>query len=99
MKSLHIVALIVAGFIAALLPACNKDSASQRIKVSFVSNNAEEFWTIAEAGTKKAAEEFNVDVLFRRPATGTAAEQKDIIEDLLAQRVQAMAISVNDPKN
>src|SRR5262249_22379930 len=64
-----------------------------------VSNNAEEFWTIAEAGTKKAAEEFNVDVLFRRPATGTAAEQKDIIEDLLAQRVQAMAISVNDPKN
>ena len=34
-----------------------------------------------------------------RPLTGTAAEQKTIIEDLLAQQVQAIAISVNDPVN
>jgi ribose transport system substrate-binding protein len=78
---------------------------SEKIKVGFVSNNAEEFWTIAEAGTQKAVDDLrkennvDVEVLFRRPLTGTAAEQKDIIEDLMAQQVQAIAISVNDPVN
>jgi ribose transport system substrate-binding protein len=87
---------------ACLVPACqgSRDSSGgQKIKVAFVSNNAEEFWTIAEAGTHKAAEELGVEVLFRRPPTGTAAEQKEIIEDLLTQQVKAMAISVNDPTN
>jgi ribose transport system substrate-binding protein len=81
--------------------ACNSQQSTgdQKIKVGFVSNNAEEFWTIAEAGTKKAASEFAADVFFRRPLTGTAAEQKNIIEDLMAQQVQAIAISVNDPVN
>ena len=71
----------------------------ERIKVGFVSNNAAEFWTIAEKGTEKAAEEFKVDVHFLRPPTGTAAEQKSMIDDLLTQDVKAIAISVNDPKN
>jgi ribose transport system substrate-binding protein len=70
-----------------------------KIKVGFVSNNAAEFWTIAEAGTAKAAREFDVDVAFLRPPNGTAAEQKSMIEDLLTQDVKAIAISVNDPKN
>jgi ribose transport system substrate-binding protein len=85
--------------LAALAGLAGCDSAAKKTKVAFVSNNAEEFWTIAEAGTKKAAGELGVEVLFRRPANGTAAEQKDIIEDLVAQGVQGVAISVNDPKN
>lgn len=72
---------------------------SDRTKVAFVSNNSAEFWTIAEAGTRKAAEEFGVEVLFRRPKTPTAAAQKEIIEDLLARGVKGIAISVNDPIN
>lgn len=71
----------------------------QRLKVAFVSNNPEDFWTIAEAGTRKASEELGVDVVFKRPQNGTAAEQKQIIEDLLARRVQAIAVSVIDPDN
>jgi len=70
-----------------------------RIKVGFVSNNIAEFWNIAEAGTRKAAGEFAVEVLFRRPKTPTAAAQKEIIEDLITQGVQALAISVIDPDN
>jgi ribose transport system substrate-binding protein len=70
-----------------------------RIKVGFVTNNPAEFWNIAEAGTRKAAAEFGVEVLFRRPKSGTAADQKVIIEDLLTQGVQALAISVVDPVN
>jgi len=69
------------------------------IKVGFVSNNAEDFWSIAEAGTIKAANDFGVEVLFRRPQSGTAADQQIIIKDLLTQGVQAIAISVNAPED
>ncbi len=99
MKSLRTLGLLAVAVVVAALPACTRNAGPQRTKVAFVSNNAEEFWTIAEAGTKKAADQLNVEVLFRRPATGTAAEQKEIIEDLLTQQVQGIAISVNDPKN
>jgi ribose transport system substrate-binding protein len=67
--------------------------------VAFISNNPFEFWTIAERGTEKARAEFNVNVEFRRPARGTAAEQKQIIEDLLAKGVKGIAISPNDAAN
>lgn len=105
MKLLRLGRLLTACLAVVGLPACQSSTdkgpaaTSVRPKVAFVSNNAEEFWTIAEAGTQKAAREFNVEVLFRRPLTGSAAEQKDIIEDLVTQRVAALAISVNDPKN
>jgi ribose transport system substrate-binding protein len=75
------------------------DDGGNKIKVGFVSNNAEEFWAIAEAGTRAAAKDIACQVLFRRPKAGTAAEQKNIIEDLLTQGVQAIAISVVDPVN
>jgi ribose transport system substrate-binding protein len=88
---------ILGALAVALLPACS--GGSGKTKVGFVSNNAAEFWTIAEAGTQQAAKELDVEVLFRRPPNGTAAEQKDIIEDLLTRRVKALAISVNDPEN
>lgn len=68
-------------------------------KIGFVTNNAEQFWNIAEAGTRKAEKDLGVEVIFRRPGTGTAGEQKEIIEDLLTQDVKGIAISVNDPKN
>jgi len=80
-----------------LAAGCSRESGA--LKVGFVTNNAEQFWTIAEAGTAEAAKKYGVEVLFRRPQNGTAAEQKSIIEDLLSQDVKAIAISVNDPKN
>jgi ribose transport system substrate-binding protein len=70
-----------------------------KIKVAFVSNNTHEFWSIAEAGTRKAAADLGVEVIFKRPKSGTAADQKAIIEDLMTQGVQAIAISVIDPEN
>lgn len=79
--------------------ASEESSGGQRVKVGFVSNNVAEFWTIAEAGTRKAAEELGVEVLFRRPKNASANDQKEIIEDLLTQGVKAIAISVIDPVN
>ena len=44
---------------ATALPGCGRSSSTSpsKIKVGFVTNNPHEFWTIAEAGTKKAGDE------------------------------------------
>ncbi|HOX38804.1 MAG TPA: sugar-binding protein [Candidatus Brocadiia bacterium] len=74
-------------------------AAAKKIEVAFVTNNASDFWTIARAGTDKAAAEFGVSVQFRIPAQGTAQEQQQIIEDLMAKGVSGLAISPKDPAN
>lgn len=56
------------------------------------------FWTIAEKGAKKAGEEFGAEVDVRMPANG-AADQKRMVEELLARGVDGIAFSPADPKN
>jgi ribose transport system substrate-binding protein len=69
-------------------------------KLAFVTNNASDFWTIARRGTEKAAAELkDISVEFRIPSDGTAAEQKRIVDDLLAKGIAGIAISPCDPKN
>jgi ribose transport system substrate-binding protein len=69
-------------------------------KFAFVTNNASDFWTIARRGTEKAdAELTDVTVEFRMPPDGTAADQKRIVDDLLAKGIDAIAISPVDPAN
>lgn len=72
---------------------------AKKIRVAFVTNNASDFWKIAEAGTKKAAMEFGVDVAFRIPSKGTAEEQQQILQDLVTSGVSGIAISPKDPSN
>ena len=78
--------------------------AGEAIKVLFVSNNPEEFWSIAEAGTRKAVKDLskkgiNVQVSFQRPDKADAAIQQRIVEDELNHGVKAVAISIIDPVN
>jgi len=69
-------------------------------RLAFVTNNASDYWTIARKGTEKAdAELADITVEFRMPGNGTAAEQKGIIDDLLAKGVSGIAISPKDPAN
>ena len=69
-------------------------------KLAFVTNNASSFWVIARAGTAKAAADIpNIEVDFRIPSDGTAAAQQSLVDDLLANRVEGVAISPVDPKN
>jgi len=69
-------------------------------KLAFVTNNASDFWTIARRGTEKADQELaDVTVEFRIPPDGTAAEQKRIVDDLLAKGIDGIAISPVDPAN
>lgn len=85
--------------LSVLLPlGCNQKSGGKRL--AFVTNNASDFWTIARKGTEKADEELpDVTVEFKIPGDGTAAEQKRIIDDLLAKGVEGIAISPVDPAN
>ena len=74
-------------------------SAKKR-KLAFVTNNAATFWTIARAGCAEAAQTLgNVEVDFRIPSTGGAAEQQQILDDLLAKGVDGIAVSPIDPVN
>ena len=85
---------------AAVLVAtgCNRKSSSSHT-LAFVTNNASDFWTIARKGTEKAdAERADITVQFRL-GDGTAAGQKRIVEDLLANGVDGIAISPVDPAN
>jgi ribose transport system substrate-binding protein len=111
MKKIQLIALAVC--VAALLPGCGKkeeastsaDNSSapapaKKLKLAFVSNNASPFWTIARAGCDDAAKELgNVDVDFRIPSSGGAAEQQQILDDLLAKGVDGIAASPIDPAN
>ncbi len=72
---------------------------SGKLRLAFVTNNASDFWKIAEAGTTKAAEELGCDVLFRIPSRGTAEEQQSIVQDLIVSGVKGIAISPKDPQN
>jgi len=74
--------------------------AGTKHKLAFVTNNASDFWIIARKGTEKAAKDNpNIEVEFRIPSDGTAAEQQRVVDDLLAKGIQGIAISPVDPAN
>jgi len=109
-KSIRLISACVCTLLLTLLFAACKPSTSgtntagagsgTKHKLAFVTNNPSEFWTIARKGTEKAAKEIpDIEVEFRIPAGGTAAEQQSIIDDLLANGVKGIAISPVDPKN
>lgn len=85
------------GLAAVLLAATGCPRSTER--VAFVSNNAEEFWTIAERGCDKAAADLGISAVFRRPPNGTKEEQQQIIEDLLNTGIKGIAVSPNDAAN
>jgi ribose transport system substrate-binding protein len=79
---------------------CAPEAPGTHLKVAFVTNNASDFWTIARKGVEKADCELgDVDVQFKLPGQGTAAEQKGIIDDLVSTGINGIAISPVDPDN
>src|SRR5215216_1348928 len=93
--------LILAGCQPGPSPTNNIGSGSGTThKLAFVTNNASDFWIIARKGTEKAMADIpTIDVEFRIPSDGTAAEQQRVVDDLLAKGIKGIAISPVDPAN
>ena len=92
-------ALLLAGCQQSTTPA-GGGAAGGKHKLAFVTNNASDFWVIARKGTEKAVAEIpNIEVEFKIPSDGTAAEQQRIIDDLLSKGIHGIAISPVDPAN
>lgn len=96
-------ALFLLFLVPMLLMSCNSkggDTTPKELKLAFVTNNASDFWTIARQGMEKADSELtDVSADFRITSDNTAAEQKRIVDDLLAGGINGIAISPVDPQN
>ena len=100
MKSLRVILAGGCLLLGLMDMACSTTQQTSTKKLAFVTNNAADFWTIARKGCEQADSELaNVDVEFRIPSDGTAAEQRRIVDDLLAKGVSGMAMSPVDPVN
>jgi ribose transport system substrate-binding protein len=88
--------------LAAVTALCAVGTAQAQDKptLAFVVNAASDFWKLAEAGVKAAQAEMpDVETQFRYPATGTAAAQNQLMDDLVAAGTDAIMISSVDPGN
>jgi ribose transport system substrate-binding protein len=70
---------------------------AKKPRIAIITNNPEEFWTIAERGAEKAAKDFNCVVSFRKPDKGEVAIQMDIVNALVKQGYDGIAVSVINP--
>jgi ribose transport system substrate-binding protein len=82
-----------AGWIA----GCNR---SRRKRIAVIPKGVSHlFWVAVEKGAKSAGEEFEVEILWNGPAAETEyARQIQIIDSMVAQRVDAIAIAPTERK-
>lgn len=78
--------------------AAKSAASSKKPRVAYVTNGIDPFWTIAEKGALDAAKDFNAEVKVIMPPKG-AADQKRMVQEVLAQGIDGMAISPIDPDN
>ncbi|MFO0939044.1 MAG: substrate-binding domain-containing protein [Gemmataceae bacterium] len=71
---------------------------SDKPKVAVITNCTAEFWSICEAGAKKAGDEFGVEVIFRQPNTNTVTDQMEIVQAVNRVGIKGLAVSVINPK-
>ena len=70
------------------------------LKIAVVTNNASDWWAIAQKGGEQAAQELpNMSLDFRLLPEGSAAAQKALVADVLASGVDGIAVSPLDVVN
>jgi ribose transport system substrate-binding protein len=91
--------LVAAALCPVVFASCNRDSGKDnKIKIAVVTNNPEDFWTIAEKGAQDAADKHGVELIFRKPDKGEAGLQLNILNELVAKGVKGIAVSVINPQ-
>ena len=104
MKIGHLGCCLGVAFILMTATGCPQQD--KKLRVAFVSNNAEGFWSMAEAGARQAEADLHkedktdeVAVEVRKPPQGNATEQQEIIENLLGKGIKGLAVSPNNAAN
>ncbi|WOI57660.1 rhamnose ABC transporter substrate-binding protein [Palleronia sp. LCG004] len=88
---------IATGLIAGLMGSTAM--AQDNVRIALVAKSlGNGFFEAAARGAEEAAEELgNAEIIYTGPTTTTAEGQIEVINSLIAQRVDAIAISANDP--
>ncbi len=100
---------VILSSISILFSGCSQDkktaisetsgSKSEKKKtVAYVTNGIASFWVIAQKGAEKAGKDLDINVEVRMPPKGVS-DQKRMVQELLAQGVDGIAISPIDPDN
>ena len=95
-KILFILALSIISY--TFIGCAGESTSSENITVGYVTNGISDFWVIAEKGAQDGADSMGVEVSVQMPPEGTA-DQKRMIQDLLARGIAGIAVSPIDPAN
>ena len=90
----------VCALFGAGLAGCGKSEPAKpaRTRVGVVAKSlGNGFFDAVHKGADEAAKELDADVIFTGPTTPTAEGQIEVLNALIAQRVDAIAVSANDP--
>jgi len=80
-------------------PSGGSAGSAGSLKLAFVTNNASEFWKIAAAGVHKYEKEAGVQVDIKMPPNGKVEEQNQILENLVTQGYNGIAVSAIAPND
>ena len=86
--------------LAAALSGCGKSEPEKpaRTRVGVVAKSlGNGFFDAVHKGADEAARELDAEIIFNGPTTPTAEGQIEVLNSLIAQRVDAIAVSANDP--
>jgi rhamnose transport system substrate-binding protein len=92
--------IVIAAACAVLLVACGKSGpqAPARTRVGIVAKSlGNGFFDAVHKGADEAGKELDAEVIFVGPTTPTAEGQIETLNALIAQHVDAIAVSANDP--
>ena len=92
--------LIACCVVAAALAGCGKSEPEKpaRTRVGVVAKSlGNGFFDAVHKGADEAASELDAEIIFNGPTTPTAEGQIEVLNSLIAQRVDAIAVSANDP--
>lgn len=91
---------LAAAFLTVSLTACTdrQGAAPQRTRVAVVAKSlGNGFFDAVHKGADEAAAALDAEVVFTGPTTPTAEGQIEVLNALIAQRVDVIAVSANDP--
>jgi rhamnose transport system substrate-binding protein len=89
-------AVLVAGCGRKDAPPAGKEA--ERVRIGLVAKSlGNGFFDAVHKGAQEAARELDAEVIFVGPTTPTAEGQIETLNSLIAQRVDAIAVSANDP--